>query len=258
MSLRISDQDKIFLKFFGNHRGFLVNVASGHEVCLMNPESGSSSKIDPMLNELRNLIRPKTVEDNYDYSRGKYKIRPTLGFVDKAKHFASSDSMIPLRSQMSQGNLTSRDGSNSFFGNLLQQDRSSNFFGNIPQQDSSNSFFGNSPSRDGNNNYFGNRPSRDGSSNYFGNFPMQGGSNTYFGSLSSQNRSSNNFFSGYTGNQSCVRGSVSYMDNFPDCNYPCATGKCMRSNCSLPPMCPPKCPPVPAICHCPVYNVTCQ
>lgn len=89
MSLRISDQDKIYLNFFGNHRGFLVNVASGHEVVLMNPTS-QSTRVDPIMNEMKHLIRPRTMEDNFDYMRGKFNPRPTLGFVDRAKHFTNN------------------------------------------------------------------------------------------------------------------------------------------------------------------------
>ncbi|ODM98576.1 Glutamate-rich protein 6, partial [Orchesella cincta] len=84
ISLRISDQNKIFLNFYGNMRGFLVNVASGKEVILMNPDK---RKKDPLISELRQLIRPKTVEDNFDYMRGKFNMPATLGFVDKAKHY---------------------------------------------------------------------------------------------------------------------------------------------------------------------------
>ncbi|CAL8097253.1 unnamed protein product [Orchesella dallaii] len=84
ISLRISDQNKIFLNFYGNMRGFLVNVASGKEVILMNPDN---KKKDPLMNELRQLVRPKTVEDKFDYIRGKFNVPATLGFVDKAKHY---------------------------------------------------------------------------------------------------------------------------------------------------------------------------
>lgn len=80
MSLRLSDYDKVFLTYYGNTRGFMVNIATGNEIMLMYPPD--RSRKDPIINELKNLIRPKAIADRFDYIRGKFDTK-VAGLLDR-------------------------------------------------------------------------------------------------------------------------------------------------------------------------------
>jgi hypothetical protein len=78
MSLRILDVDKIYIAFYGNKRGFRLNVGAGQNLNLMSVNCDSSKQLP--------TIAPPKDCGGYDYIRGRYNSRPT-GYMDKVARY---------------------------------------------------------------------------------------------------------------------------------------------------------------------------
>jgi len=97
MALRILDIDKMFLTFFGNKRGFRINVGAGHEINLMSGSCDSSKDFPPRYSDLKPSC------NGFDFIKGRFN-SPIVGYVDKGGSRRGQRQDSCLGSQFSRNN----------------------------------------------------------------------------------------------------------------------------------------------------------